>query len=135
MLHTFVAADEKEEYKRGLEETEKITALKDTIVSLLNNMPGMAFTKDAKTGEYLACNNQFLAYANKMNSDSIVGLTDSEIFDEETAAHFKETDNVALKLSKPYVYFEDVLDASGNQRQLQTTTATAAGHMRTAGRS
>ena len=121
MLHTFVAADEKEEYKRGLEETEKITVLKDTIVSLLNNMPGMAFTKDAKTGEYLACNNQFLAYANKINSDSIVGLTDSEIFDEETTNHFKETDKVALKLSKPYVYFEDVLDATGNQRQLQTT--------------
>ena len=121
MLHTFVAADEKEEHRRELEETEKITELKDTIVSLLNNMPGMAFTKDAKTGVYLACNNQFVGYAHKMNSDEVIGLTDFQIFDSETAAHFVETDKLALTLSKPYVYYEDVPDAAGNQRQLQTT--------------
>ena len=61
MLHTFVANDEKEAYKRGLEETKKITVLKDTIISLLDNMPGMAFTKHAKTGVYLACNQAFVA--------------------------------------------------------------------------
>ena len=44
------------EQKRLLEEAEKIAELKQTIASLLDNMPGMNFTKDAETGEYLACN-------------------------------------------------------------------------------
>lgn len=121
MLHTFVANDEKEAYKRGLEETKKITVLKDTIISLLDNMPGMAFTKDAKTGVYLACNQAFVEYAHKENSEEVVGLTDAEIFDADTAAHFVEADRIAFSLTKPYIYFEDVPDAVGNQRQLQTT--------------
>ncbi|MCR5544832.1 MAG: response regulator [Eubacterium sp.] len=121
MLHTFVAADEKEEFRRGQEETKKVTALKDTIYSLLNNMPGMAYTKDAKTGVYLACNKEFVEYAHKENSEEVLGHTDYELFDAETAAHFVEADKIALSLSNSYVFFEDVLDAAGNQRQLQTT--------------
>lgn len=121
MLHTFVTNEEKEEYKRRIEENQKVTVLKDTIVSLLNNMPGMAFTKDAETGEYLACNQAFIEYAHKKKSEEVIGLKDSDIFDPETAAHFVEADKIALSLSKPYIFFEDVPDAAGNQRQLQTT--------------
>ena len=121
LLHTFVAADEKEEHKRELMETKKITELKDTISALLNNMPGMAFTKDAKTGVYLACNQSFAEYAKKEKTEDVVGLTDAEIFDAETAARLLEDDRTALSLSKPYIFFEDVPDAAGEQRQLQTT--------------
>ena len=121
MLHTYVTNDEKEAYKRGLEETEKITILKDTIISLLDNMPGMAFTKDAETGKYIACNQAFAEYAHKKNKEEVIGLTDAQIFDPETAAQFVEADKIAMSLSKPYIFFEDVLDAVGNQRQLQTT--------------
>ena len=121
MLHTFIANDEKEDYKRGLEETKKITMLKDIMFSLLDNMPGMTFTKDSETGVYLACNQAFAEYAHKNNSSEVIGLTDAEIFDAETAAHFVKDDKIALSLSKPYVFFEDVPDAAGNQRQLQTT--------------
>ena len=121
LLHTFVANDEKAEYKRGMEETKKVTELKDRFLSLLNNMPGMAFTKDAKTGVYLACNQAFAEYAHKETPEGVVGLTDSQIFDAETAAHFVDDDRTTLSLSKPYIFFEDVPDAAGNQRQLQTT--------------
>ena len=121
LLHTFVAADEKEEHKRELMETKKITELKDTISALLNNMPGMAFTKDAQTGVYLACNQSFAEYAKKEKTEDVVGLTDAEIFDAETAARLLEDDRTALSLSKPYIFFEDVPDAAGEQRQLQTT--------------
>ena len=121
LLHSFVANDEKEDYRRGLEEAKKITELKDRFVSLLDNLPGMAFTKDAKTGVYLACNQAFVEYAHKENSEMVTGLTDAQIFDAETAAHFVEADKIALSLSKPYIFFEDVPDAAGNQRQLQTT--------------
>ncbi|HCJ15367.1 MAG TPA: hypothetical protein DHV77_09800, partial [Erysipelotrichaceae bacterium] len=108
-------------YKRELEENEKIAELKDRFISLLDNMPGMTFTKDAKTGVYLACNQAFAEYAHKENASDVIGLTDAQIFDAETAAHFVQDDRMALSLSKPYIFFEDVPDAAGNQRQLQTT--------------
>ena len=121
LLHAFVVNDEKEELTRGLEDTEKITELKDRFASLLDNMPGMTFTKDAETGRYLACNQAFAEYAHKENPAGVTGLTDAEIFDAETAAHFVEADRITVSLSKPYVFYEDVPDAAGNQRQLQTT--------------
>lgn len=121
MLHSFVANDEKEIYEMDRENARKITELKDRFVSLLDNLPGMAFTKDAETGVYLACNQAFAEYAHKKTPEGVLGLTDEQIFDAETARHFVADDKIALSLSKPYVFFEDVPDAAGNQRQLQTT--------------
>ena len=121
LLHTFVVNDEKEEYKQSLEDAKKIAELKDTITSLLNNMPGLTFTKDAKTGVYLACNQAFAEYAHKETPDGVAGLTDAQIFDAKTAAHFVADDKLALSMSKPYIFYEDVPDAAGNQRQFQTT--------------
>ena len=51
----------------------------------------------------------------------MIGLTDEEIFDPDTARHFVEDDRVALSMDEPYIFFEDVPDAAGKQRQLQTT--------------
>ena len=121
MLHTFVANDDKEEYKRGLEEAEKVKELTKTVTSLLNNMPGMTFTKDAQTGIYLACNQAFADYANKPSPEYVVGLTDEEIFDPVTAKHFTDDDHMALSMDKAYVFFEDVLDPLGNQKHFRTT--------------
>ena len=114
-------ANDEAEYRRKLEEAQKIGALNQTITSLLDSIPGMAFTKDAKTGVYLACNQAFAEYAHKATPDGVVGLTDAEIFDAETAAHFVEDDQTALLMDKPYIFFEDVPDAAGNQRQFWTT--------------
>ena len=86
-----------------------------------DNMPGMYFTKDARTGVYQTCNQAFAEYANKETPEGVVGLTDFEIFDKETAAHFLEDDKKALAMDAPYVFFEDVPDAVGNQKQFQTT--------------
>jgi hypothetical protein len=116
-----VVNDEKEEYRQELAGAEQVTELKDIITSLLNNMPALAFTKDAETGVYLACNQAFAEYAHKETPEDVAGLTDAEIFDAETARHFVEDDRIALSLSKPYVFYEDVPDAAGNQRQFQTT--------------
>ena len=121
LLHEFVVADEKDDRKRELAEAEKIAELRDRFVSLLDNMPGMTFMKDASTGKYLACNRTFAEYAHKDKTEDVVGLTDAQIFDTETAAHFVEDDKIALSMSKPYVFYEDVLDAAGKPRQLQTT--------------
>ena len=121
LLHAFVANDEKEDYERELQEAGKIAELKDRFFAVLENMPGMTFTKDAQTGKYITCNQAFADYAHKDSPESVVGLTDSQIFDAKTAAHFVEADRIALSLSKPYIFYEDVLDADGNPRQLQTT--------------
>ena len=109
------------EQKKLLEEAAEITALEQTIASLLDNIPGMTFTKDANTGEYLACNQSFAEYAHKASPDKVVGLTDAEMFDAKTAAHFQEDDKIAVSMDEPYIYFEDVRDAVGNQRQFQNT--------------
>lgn len=121
LLHSFVANDEKEDFKRERQEAEKVKELKDRLYAVLENMPGMTFTKDAQTGKYLACNQAFADYAHKDSPESVIGLTDAQIFDAQTAAHFAEDDRIALSLSKPYIFYEDVLDANGNPRQLQTT--------------
>ena len=121
LLHAFVANDERAEYKLKLEEAEKTAELKDRFFSLLDNMPGMTFTKDAETGKYLACNQAFAEYAHKNSPDEAVGLTDAQMFDAETAAHFAEADKIALSLTKPYIFHEDVMDAMGKPHQLQTT--------------
>ena len=100
---------------------KKIAELKQTITSLLDNMPGMTFTKDAKTGVYLACNQAFANYAHKDSPDGVTGLTDAQIFDTRTANHFVLDDQMALSMDEPFIFYEEVPDAAGNQRQLQTT--------------
>ncbi len=121
LLRAFVVGDEKEEYRRELIEAEKIKTLKASITALLDNMPALSFSKDADTGVYLACNQSFAEYAHKENPEGVVGLTDAEIFDVETAKHFVEDDRMAMSMDEPYIFFEDVPDAAGNQRQFQTT--------------
>ena len=121
LLHTLVVNEEKEEIKLGLAEAKKIKELKDTIVSLLDNMPAMTYTKDAETGVYLACNQAFAEYAHKNRPSEVVGLNAEQLFGTKTAEQIARDDQLALSMDQPYIFFEDVLDAAGSQRQLQTT--------------
>ncbi len=88
---------------------------------LLDSIPGMSFLKSAKTGVYLACNQAFANYARKPHPKDVVGLTDAQIFDAETARHFVEDDRKALAMNEPHIFFEDVPDAAGTPMHLQTT--------------
>ena len=114
-----------EENRRLVEEMQSAAKLADlmgSVSSLLTNMPAMSFSKDAKTRTYLACNQAFAEYAGKRSPDEVVGLTDYEIFDRETAEHFVQDDTKALAMDDAYVFFEDVPDATGAIfRNLQTT--------------
>lgn len=100
---------------------EQLRLQKESLITLLNHMPAMTFSKDVETGVYLACNQSFAEYAHKETPAGVAGLTDFEIFEYPVAAHFVEDDKKALAMDKPYVFYEDVADAAGNPRQFQTT--------------
>ena len=121
LLQKLKAERKANEQQRLLEEAAKVAELKQSLTSLLDNIPGLNFSKDAKTGVYLACNQAFADYAHKPNPEGVIGLTDEEIFDAETAAHFIRDDRIALSMVEPHIFFEDVLDAAGNAKQFQTT--------------
>lgn len=109
------------EQQRLLDEAAEIVELKQTITSLLDNMPGMNFTKDAETGAYLACNQAFAEHAGKHSPEEIVGRIDAEIFDAKAAKRIAEDDRMALSMDEPYIFFEDYRDAAGNRRHIKTT--------------
>ncbi len=116
-----LAAEENQRLTQEVENAAKLATMMGSVALLLTNMPAMSFSKDAETGRYLACNQAFAEYAHKETPDGVVGLTDAEIFDAETAAHFVEDDKKAIAMEEPYIFFEDVPDAVGNPRSFQTT--------------
>ena len=103
------------------EVTKQLSSQKESLSALLDNMPAMSFTKDAETGVYLACNQAFADYAKKQKPEYVLGLTDAELFDSETAEHFVEQDKKTLSAEEPLIYLENAKDAGGISRQLQTT--------------
>lgn len=115
----------KEENRRLAEQVKTVQGvadLVDSITSMLSNISAMTFSKDAETGVYLACNQEFAEYAHKNEPDEVVGLTDYDIFDEENAERFVEQDQKALSMDEPYVFYEDVPGGDGTEtRSLQTT--------------
>lgn len=115
------AEDENKRLIAEVENAAKLAELMGAVASLLTNMPAMSFSKDAETGRYLACNQSFAEYAHKGTPEGVIGHTDFELFDDETAAHFVEDDKKALSMDEPYIFFEDVPDAKGVMRNLQTT--------------
>ncbi|MBQ9262918.1 MAG: response regulator [Clostridia bacterium] len=116
------AEEENRRLMKEVQSAAKLADLMGSVSSLLTNMPAMSFSKDAKTGRYLACNQAFAAYAHKKTPEEVVGLTDHEIFDKNTADHFVEDDQKALAMNEAYIFFEDVPDAAGKVvRNLQTT--------------
>ena len=121
LVKSYVIDDEKEKFRHELNESLKVVELKNTITSLLDNMPAMSFTKEPETGVYLACNQAFAEYAGKKSPEEVLGLTDLDLFDEELAKRFAQDDRLAMSMDEPYDFIEDVCDAAGNKRQFHTT--------------
>ena len=65
MIRVFVISDVIAESRHELEEAEKILELKQSITALMENLPGMSFSKDGETGVCLACNQGFAEYAGR----------------------------------------------------------------------
>ena len=121
LLHVFVTGSEKEQAILKLKDAAKTEEFQKIVTSLLDNIPGIAFTKDAKTGEFLACNQAFAGYAGKKSPQQVTGYTSIELFDGDLAARFAADDKVALSMEEPYIFYEDIPDPSGALRQFMTT--------------
>lgn len=121
VIHTFVITDEKEEYRLELLEAEKSRRMNQAISSLMDNFPGRAFTKDAATGKYIACNREFAEFAGLKSPEEVIGHTAAQLFEQETADQFAEDDRIAFSMDGPYIFYEHLPDAQGNIRQYQTT--------------
>ena len=102
-------------------ESAKIKELSESLSTLLNNMPVMTFYKEIETGKYIMCNKSFADYCFLDKPEEVIGLTDFDIFDENTARHFVEKDQIALGMDKPYSFYEDAFDPHGNKKRFQTT--------------
>ena len=107
--------------EKEVENAKKIEELKKTIDSLIDNIPGMTFAKDAETGVYIACNQAFAKYADKATPEDVIGYTDSELFSPATAEQLMNDDRITLSMDEPYIFYENISDANGNELQLQTT--------------
>ena len=116
---------EKEQENLRLAEKAKAAAeiaeLKESVSALLANMPAMTFSKDVESGQYVACNRAFAEYAQKETTEEVIGLTDKDIFSDETAERIAEDDKKVLSMDKPYIFYEEVLNREGDSRQVQTT--------------
>ncbi len=115
----------KEDNRKLIEEIQtaaNFAELMGSAASLLSSMPAMSFSKDAETGKYIACNQSFAEYAHKASPEEVVGLTDYDLFDAETAERFEQDDRKALSMDKPYIILVEVPGAEGKGvRNLQTT--------------
>ena len=113
--------EKNERLKAEAETLRRMKEMSDSVSSLLLNIPAMTFYKDMETGKYIGCNQLFAEYAKKPSPEAVVGLTDHEIFDSETADHFVADDRRAMGMDAPYRFYENVPDAAGSPRHLQTT--------------
>ena len=103
-----------------LEEAAKIADLEQTVSSLLNNMPGVYYTKEADTGKYLACNQAFAEYVKK-DASEIIGHTAADLFDDETVQYFAKDDELVLSMDGPLTFYERREDFDGVMRNVKVT--------------
>lgn len=87
----YAAARDITERKRGEDELLRQTSL---LSGLLNSISDIVFFKD-KDGVYLGCNLGFARYVGRSTSE-IVGRTDSDLFDKDTADFYRRNDLLAM---------------------------------------
>ena len=107
--------------RKLLEEAAQIADLQQTVSSLLDNMPGLYFTKDANTGEYLACNQAFADYVKVKDPSGVTGKKATDLFDEERAKRFLEDDQTVLSMEEPLIFYDNMTDADGIARKVKCT--------------
>jgi PAS domain S-box-containing protein len=94
-------------------------ALKSSLInSLFDSVPDLVFYKDL-AGVYQGCNRSFAEYAGR-SEEEIVGKTDYDIFDKETADSFRNRDRHMLKLLAPQQNEEWITCPDGRKKLVDT---------------
>lgn len=102
-------------YKNLYEEFDEKQAV---LKSLINSIPDLIFFKDTD-GVYLGCNKAFEGFIGKTENE-IVGRTDSELFDPDTAAFFRTMDIEMMTLGTTRKNEETVCYPNGDKVILET---------------
>jgi diguanylate cyclase (GGDEF)-like protein/PAS domain S-box-containing protein len=107
--------ESRENYKHLYYEYQKKESL---LRSLLDSIPDLVFYKD-KESVYLGCNKAFEAFAGK-TMDQLMGLTDADLFDPETATLFRTMDEIMMSEKKSRRNEELVTYPDGRKVYLET---------------
>ncbi|MBX3452167.1 MAG: PAS domain S-box protein [Planctomycetaceae bacterium] len=108
-LHLELEASERRRAQRAEEESEQ------RFSRFMQQLPGLAWIKDLE-GRYVFLNDAAERAFQRPRTE-LIGRTDSEIFDAETAQQFRENDERALASSSGIQILETLRDAEGVLRQ------------------
>ena len=85
--------------------------------SVLDNSPAVIYVEDLE-GRYLLVNSRYAALVGR-SADSIIGLTDYDLWPKEVADHFHETERKTLATGEP-VRVEETIEVGGEERSYLT---------------
>ena len=114
---------EKMNFQKQLEDAnEKLSIESSKLKTLVNAIPDLVWLKDAN-GAYLSCNKRFeQLYGHK--EEEILGKTDYDFVDYDTADFFRGHDKNAMDENKPLSNFELLKFASDGHSEYTKTTKT-----------
>ncbi len=102
--------------------TAELEMRRAQLTTLVKSIPDLVWVKDPE-GVYLACNPRFEKLYGAPEAD-ILGRTDYDFVDRETADHFREHDRRALAAGQPSINEEWLDFADGGERILVETVKT-----------
>ena len=86
--------------------------------SLINSIPDLIFYKDPNS-VFIGCNKAFEKYIGKSENE-LIGLTDYEIADRESAENYRKMDADLIVTQSTLIFEEAILDPVGNKVYLET---------------
>jgi PAS domain S-box-containing protein len=110
---------DRKQAEQALKKSEEIAKEREQqLLSLLNNIPHIAWLKD-RDGRFLAVNEPF-AQACGYTSSQLIGLTDLDIWPHELAEIYRRDDREVINLGKQKQAEEHLLAADGTYRWIET---------------
>ena len=110
---------DRKQAEQALKKSEEIAKEREQqLLSLLNNIPHIAWLKD-RDSRFLAVNEPF-AQACGYTSSQLIGLTDLDIWPRELAEVYRRDDREVINLGKQKQAEEHLLAADGTYRWIET---------------
>jgi len=108
----------KEKEIKLTEARNKAIESENRITTLINTLPDVVWLKDSN-GFFLECNKRLCTYFGK-SRDEIIGKSDYELIDQETADIYSKNDKSVIQANKPIIDTETVTFADGHTEILET---------------